>query len=471
MIDTHCHLDMYDEDREAVIQRARDAGAEALITIGSDPQSNINNLSIAEEHDFVYLSIGIHPHDAKDFTEDICNHLKAWAIGNRQEARGIDAELRTPESELRTNKVVAIGETGLDYHYDHSPRDIQQEVFRRHLSLAKETGLPVIVHSREAKDDTLRILAESGVNKGVLHCFSGDIDMAEKVMGMGFHISIAGPVTFKKAKGLQEIAALIPDNYLLVETDAPFLAPEPLRGKKNEPALVAHTIKKIAELRGVRPEDIDRITTLNAKRLFNIGRLPSKGEIAYRIRDSLYLNITNRCTSRCSFCVKFHSDYVKGHNMRLTDEPSEDELINAIGDPSVYKEVVFCGYGEPLLRLELVKKVAGWIKEHGGHVRINTNGHGNLIHKRNILPELEGIVDILSISLDAQDEETYNSICLPAFKGAYQGVIAFLREAKKHVPDVTATVVSMEGVDVGKCREIAEDLGVRLRVRDLDVVG
>ena len=185
----------------------------------------------------------------------------------------------------------------------------------RHLALAKDSGLPVIVHSREAKDDTLRILAESGVNNGVLHCFSGDTGMAEKVLEMGLYISVAGPVTFKKAKGLQEVAAMIPDDYLLVETDAPFLAPEPLRGKKNEPAFMVHTIRKIAEMRGVRPEDIDRITTLNAKRLFNIGELPDKGEIAYRIRDSLYLNILNRCTSKCSFCVKFHSDYVKGHNI------------------------------------------------------------------------------------------------------------------------------------------------------------
>jgi TatD DNase family protein len=469
---------MYDEDREAVIQRARDAGLEALLTIGSDFNSNISNIAIAERYDFVYVSAGIHPHDSKDFTEEIYKHLKLWASGiqssNSPFAKGGRGGINNSSLVTRhssQDKVVAIGETGLDYHYDHSPRDIQQDVFRKHLGIAKDAGLPVIVHSREAKEDTLRILAESGVAKGVLHCFSGDVDMAEKVLEMGFYISIAGPVTFKKAKNLQEIAAMIPDDYLLVETDAPFLAPEPLRGKRNEPAFIAHTIKKVAELRGVRPEDIDRLTSVNAKRLFNIGKLPTGGEIAYRIRDSLYLNITNRCTSRCSFCVKFHSDYVKGHNMRLTDEPSEDELKMAIGDPSAYKEVVFCGYGEPLLRLDLVKNVAQWIKEKGGYVRVNTNGHGNLIHKRNILPELAGVVDVLSISLDAQDEKTYNRICSPAFKGAYHGVIAFIREAKKHVHDVTATIVDMEGVDVEMCRRITEELGVKFRVRKLDVVG
>lgn len=458
MIDTHCHLDMYDEDREAVIQRAKDAGIEALITIGSDIKSNPGNIEIAGKHDFVYVSVGVHPHDSKGFTEDVFNQLKVWAMSSLQPS-------------AMPSKVVAIGETGLDYHYDHSPRSVQQEVFRKHLQLAKEAGLPVIIHSREAKDDTLEILAESGVNRGVLHCFSGDAEMLEKAMEMGLFISIAGPVTFKKAIELQEMVKKVPDEFLLVETDAPFLAPEPFRGRKNEPAFIANTIKKIAELRGVRPEDIDRITSINAKRLFNIGKLPDSGEIAYRIRDSLYLNITNRCTSRCVFCVKFHSDYVKGHNLRLAEEPTVEELKAHIGGPSRYKEVVFCGYGEPLLRFEVVRDLSKWIKDKGGSVRINTNGHGNAINKRNILPELKGLVDAISISLDAHDEETYNRLCSPALKNAFNEVLAFIREAKKYIPDVTVTVVEMEGVDLEKCREIAKEYGVNLRVRKLDVVG
>ena len=217
-------------------------------------------------------------------------------------------------------------------------------------------------------------------------------------------------------------------------------------------------------------EDIDRITTVNAKLLFKIGELP-EGEIAYKIRDRLYLNVTSKCTSRCTFCVKFHTDFVKGHNLRLEHEPAEEELKHAIGDLAGYKEVVFCGYGEPLLRLDVVKAVASWIKEKGGKVRINTNGHGNLIHKRNILPELQGLVDSMSISLDAQDEETYQRVCRPAFKNAFNEVVNFIREAKSHIPDVQATVVALEGVDIDKCRQITDELGVKLRVRRLDVVG
>lgn len=457
MIDTHCHLEMdaFDDDRKDVIKRAREAGLEAVITIGSDFDGCKGAVELANKYDFVYAAVGIHPHDAKDFTDEIFNQIKEWAMGNGQKAKG---------------KIVAIGEIGLDYHYDHSPRDIQRDVFKKQLYYAKEIGLPVVIHSREAKKDTLKILEESGITKGVMHCFSGDMEMAERTMAMGFYISIAGPVTFKNAAKLREIAKAIPDDYLLIETDAPYLTPEPLRGNRNEPAFVVHTAKLMADLRGVSFEDINRITTVNAKRLFGIGEMP-EAEIAYKIRDSLYLNVTNRCTSKCTFCVKFHTDFVKGHKLRLEHEPTEEELKNAIGDPTKYNEIVFCGYGEPLLRLDAVKSVASWVKEKGGKVRINTNGHGNLIHKRNILPELQGLVDSISISLDAQDEETYNRICRPAFKNAFNEVVNFIKEAAKYIPDVTATVVTAEGVDVDKCREITDSLGVKLRVRRLDVVG
>ena len=460
LIDTHCHLEMdaFDRDREEVIQRARDSGIEAMITIGSDLEGNIGGLELSVKYDFIYSSVGFHPHDAKDFSEEIFSQIKEWAI-NSGKGQGV------------RSKVIAIGEIGLDYHYDNSPREIQREVFMKQLIFAKEINLPVVIHSREAKKDTLDIVMESGVRKGVFHCFSGDMDMAERAMRMGFYISIAGPVTFRNAKKLKEVAEAIPDNYLLIETDAPYLTPEPLRGNRNEPSYIIHTAKAVAELRGVTSEDISRITTLNAKRLFRIGQVQVEGEIAYRIRDSLYLNITNRCTNKCSFCIRFHSDYVKGHNLRLAAEPTEEELKKAIGDPEQYQEIVFCGYGEPMLRLDLIKSLAAWIKQHKGRVRINTNGHGNLIHGRNILPELQGLIDSISISLDAHDEETYNTICKPAFKNAFQGIIEFIKEARKFIPDVQITVVELNGIDMEKCRKIAGELGVELRLRKLDVVG
>ena len=452
VIDTHCHLDMkeFDRDREKVIEDAQAAGIEAMISVGSDLEGTGRAVKLSGEFDSVFASVGIHPHDAKDFTDEIYLKLRAWSSGK---------------------KVVAIGETGLDYHYDHSSRKVQRDVFEKHLRLAGETGLPVIIHSRESGDDTIEILRNSGITKGVFHCFSGTMEIAEQVMSMGFYISIAGPVTFKKARELKEIAGNIPDDYLLVETDAPYLSPEPFRGKRNEPAYIMHTLKQIAELRRVSLEDMARITTLNAKRLFGIGIISTHAEIAYRIRDSLYLNITNRCTNKCSFCVKFRSDFVKGHMLRLAAEPSEDEIKKAIGDPQKVREVVFCGYGEPLQRLDTVKNISRWVKEMGGRVRINTNGHANLIHKRNVLPDFRGIVDSISVSLDAHDAETYNKICAPAYKNAFQEIIQFTRQAKEVIPEVQVSVVAMEGVDIAQCKTIAEELGVPLRVRKLDVVG
>jgi len=476
-------MDAFDPDREEVIRRAHDAGIGAIITIGSDLAGNRGGLELSQKYDFIYSSVGFHPHDAKDFTEEIFGQIKGWAKDYRIKhtnpplppfTKGGDTEGAFPRGgqEIRDGKkVVAIGEIGLDYHYDNSPREIQRDVFVKQLQLAKELGLPVIIHSREAKKDTLEIVSGSGVNKGVFHCFSGDMDMAERAMAWGFCISVAGPVTFKNAKKLREIAAAIPDDFLLIETDAPYLTPEPFRGRRNEPSYLIHTAQAVAELRGISLEDISRITTLNAIRLFRIGEMPGTGEIAYQIRDNLYLNITNRCTNRCSFCIRFHSDYVKGHNLRLMDEPSEEELKQAIGDPARYQEIVFCGYGEPLLRLDLVKNLAQWIKQHNGKVRINTNGHGNLIYGRNILPELQGIVDSISISLDAQDKETYNKICKPSFNNAYEGVLSFIREAHKFIPTVQVTAVTLPGVDIEECRRVAGELGVRLRVRKLDAVG
>jgi TatD DNase family protein len=469
LIDTHCHLEMaaFDPDRESVIQRARAAGLEAIITIGTDLKGNIGGLELSGRHDFVYSAVGFHPHDAKDFTDDIFGKIKDWVGRFGIRNGGCDME----DSSSLSRKVVAIGEIGLDYHYDTSPRDIQRTVFMRQLQLAKDRDLPVIVHSREADQDTLDIIRESGVAKGVLHCFSGDADMAYQAMTMGFYISIAGPVTFRKALRLQEVVKMVPDDFLLIETDAPYLTPEPFRGRRNEPSFIVHTAKAIADLRDVSPEDIARITTLNARRLFGIGEMPEKGEIVYRIRESLYLNITNRCTNRCTFCIKYQSDFVKGHNLRLSREPSEEELKKAIDDPAQYREIVFCGYGEPTLRLDLLKNIAAWVKQNNGRVRINTNGLGSLIHQRDILPELKGIVDSISVSLDAQDEETYNRICRPSYKNAFPEVIKFIREAPEYIPEVNVTVVTAEGVDVEKCRKLAEDLGVGFRVRELDAVG
>lgn len=452
LTDTHCHLDMdvYRDDLPEVIERAKKAGVERIVCIGTDEGSSRRAIELSKKYEGLFATAGFHPHDSKNYPDDFDQKLLKWA---------------------QENSIVAIGEIGLDYHYDHSPRDIQREIFIRQLAIAREAALPVVIHSREALEDTYNILKDSGVSSGVMHCYSGSEEMAERFMALGFYISIAGPVTFKKAEKIKKLAASVPDEYLLIETDSPYLTPVPYRGKRNEPSYVRYVAQEVARLRGITLDDVARITSLNAARLFGIAPVSDSPAIAYKIRDSLYLNITNRCTNACSFCVRFHTDYVKGHNLRLNHEPTEDELKEAIGDPSKYKEVVFCGYGEPTIRLDLIKSLSAWIKKQGGRVRLNTNGHGNLIHGRNILTELRGIVDSVSISLDAQDEQTYNSICKPLYKNAFRAVVEFIKESVKYIPEVTVTVVELPGVDIQRCREIAEGSGARFRVRHYNVVG
>jgi TatD DNase family protein len=455
LIDTHAHLEMreFNDDREDVIKRAREAGVDYIVTIGTTLESSRDAVLLAEKYDFIYAAIGIHPHEVKDILHPAYEVLRRFA---------------------KHEKVVAYGEIGLDYFYEHSPKNDQKRKFRDMLREARELGLPVIIHDRDAHEDTMQIVSEewSPDLGGVMHCFSGDIAMAKKMIDMGFSISIAGPVTFSKAEGLREVVRQIPIEHLLVETDSPYLAPQPLRGKRNEPAYVRHTAEMIAKVKGLTFDDVARITSFNAMQLFGMGKLPDRGRITYPIRNSLYLNITNRCTAACTFCVRYHTDFVKGHNLRLAEEPTAEEIIADIGDPTRYAEIVFCGYGEPLLRLDVVKTVSAEVKRRGGKVRIDTNGHANLIHKRNVLPELAGLVDAVSVSLNAQNGELYEKLSQPKFgPGTYDAVKEFIGEAKKYIPDVTATVVSAPGVDIEACRKIAEELDAKFRVREYDVVG
>lgn len=190
------------------------------------------------------------------------------------------------------------------------------------------------------------------------------------------------------------------------------------------------------------------------------------GDIAYSLGDALYLNITNRCPNNCCFCVRNGTEGLGGYGLWLEKEPSAREVIEAIGDPREYEEVVFCGFGEPLMRLDVVKEVAAAVKEYGVPVRINTNGLGNLVHGRNILPELEGLIDRISISLNAEDAKKYQKICRSEYgEQAYDAIIEFIKEAKVYIPDVTVSVLTLKTVDIEKCRKIAKELGVKFRIR------
>lgn len=463
-IDTHAHLDdpRFREDLDLVVSRAREAGLKSIITVGcwNKKTGFAPVLDVLAKYDLLYAALGVHPHEAKDADEDTFELMRKTAVEKATD---------------RKSRIVAIGETGLDYHYDNSPREVQKEVFRAQIRLARVLNLPLIVHSREADRDTLDILKEEGAHEtgGVFHCFSGTLETAKEALDMGFYLSFTGVITFPNAKELREAVKAVPIESMLIETDCPYLAPIPHRGKRNEPSFVVNTASAIAEIKGLTPDDVARITTANAEGLFGL-KFEEKARIAYPIRNSLYLNITNRCTNYCTFCAKFKSYTVKGHYLRLREEPTFLEVLSAIGpEPDKkYDEIVFCGFGEPLIRLDLVKQVGMHLKRMGCRIRIDTDGLANLVHGKNVLPELM-FVDCVSVSMNAPDSETYQKLVkTPYGDDAFPAILYFLRQAKKFIPKVIASVVSVPGLDVEACRKVAEDdLGVVFRVREYNSVG
>jgi TatD DNase family protein len=255
IIDSHAHLQFeeYAAELNGVLARAQGAGLDAIINVGTDLASSRAAVALADRFPQLYAAVGLHPHEAATFTGEIGAALADLA---------------------RHPKVVAIGETGLDYYYHHAPREAQQTAFRAQLELAQAAGLPVIVHSRDAKDETLRQLAElTPTRKGVLHCFTGDLDMALQAIGMGLYISFSGIVTFKNAGPLREVAKALPLESILIETDCPFLTPTPHRGKRNEPAFIVRVAEQLAELKPTVAVDVMRSTIRrNTASLFGLDR-------------------------------------------------------------------------------------------------------------------------------------------------------------------------------------------------------
>lgn len=454
IIDTHCHLDFkdFDADRDAVLDRAKGKGIVRIINVGSSLEGTRRALEIAKKYDIVYASVGIHPHDAASVADTAFEEIKKLA--------GED-------------KVVAVGEVGLDYYRNLSPKDSQEAAFRKFIKVAMESDLPLIIHSREADSDTIRILKEYGKQiKGVIHCFSGSAEFLKECLGMGLYISFTCNLTFKKAGALRDLAKTLPIEKLMLETDAPFLAPEGMRGKRNEPSYLEYLVEEWSSITGLSKNDIERVTTHNANNLFDLGLDEENSKIAYQIRDSLYLNITNRCTNNCYFCVRAQTAFVKGHNLKLKREPTLDEILRAVGDPKKYKEIVFCGYGEPTARLDVVKAVAKELKAKGAVIRLVTNGHGDLINNRPIAKELAGLIDKASVSLNTGDEEQYNKICKSEFGAkTYKAVLKFVKDCVANKIETEITCLDLPEVKLEGCKSVAAALGASFRQRRYGVTG
>lgn len=253
LIDSHAHLndERFDEDREEVIKTLNENGVELVLIPGFDLQSSTQAVEMSEKYSMIYAAVGMHPHDSKDMNYDILDLFKSYAL---------------------KDKVVAIGEIGLDYYYDNSPRDIQQKWFREQIKLAKSLDMPYIVHDRDAHEDIFNIMKEEHYSgaRGILHCYSGNVELAREFIKMGFLISLGGPVTFKNSKVAKRVALEIPLEHLLIETDSPYLTPEPYRGKRNEPSYVRYVANEIANIKGIDYNLVEEKTNENFKKLFKV---------------------------------------------------------------------------------------------------------------------------------------------------------------------------------------------------------
>lgn len=249
--DSHAHYndEAFDEDRDEVLDSLKEKGVDVIINAGADMDSSRASIELAKKYDFIYASVGVHPHDVKDMTEGDIEKLKEWT---------------------QEEKVIAIGEIGLDFYYNHSEEEEQIHWFKRQLALAKMLDMPVIIHSRDASQMTYDMIMESGVKEGVIHCFSGSKELAKEYVKKGFYIGIGGALTFKNAKKTVEVVEAIPMENLLIETDCPYLTPVPHRGKRNDSRYLIHIVEKIAEIKSISPEEVGRISAENAKQLFRI---------------------------------------------------------------------------------------------------------------------------------------------------------------------------------------------------------
>ncbi len=452
LVDTHAHLidKAFARDRQGVVERAIEERVHYVISMGTCLESSKKTLALAASYAGVYAAVGVHPSDVA-------------GVGERT-IKGVARLLENP-------KAVGVGEIGLDYYRDGAPRKVQQRWFRAQVRLAVETGKPIVAHCRDAAEDVYAILQEEKAWRagGVIHCFTGDDEQARKFLDIDFHLGAGGAITFSRAEALRDVFERVPIERVLLETDSPYLTPPPHRGKRNEPAYLARVADAFAEIHGVSAEEAARITTENARRLFRMGPGREEGSVAYPLGRSLYLNVTNRCQNACFYCGLLSDRVYKGHNLTLEREPDAAEVLAAAGDPSRFEEVVFSGFGEPTLRFDLLKEVAGELRRRGAkRIRLATNGLANKTHGRNVLPELQGLVDAISISIQAGDPEAYVKICKTKdMEEPYAHVREFVRWAKNYIPEVEATAVRMSGlVDIEACERAAKELDVPFRAHD-----
>lgn len=452
LVDTHSHLwhPEYHFDLKNVLREAQDLGVKYFINIGVNPSTSREAIKIASRYRSVYASVGYHPHYAKDFSPEDKVKIKKM---------------------LKHKKVVALGEIGLDFYRNISNRKAQfmllDEILKIWLGFRH---LPLIIHNREADKEILSILDNIKIHKPkvIMHCFSGDRKFLEECLNRGYFISYATNLTFNNQ--LQEIIRYTPLDRLFLESDSPYLTPRE-REKRNKPSYLIDLTPLVAQIKNVEQDDVMRSLALNAKIVFKIGNITISPKTVYKYKGNLYINLTNRCSNRCVFCISRSNDYFAGYNLRLKKEPKVRGILKELAREKDYNEVTFCGFGEPFMRFEELKRIAQALKKKGYKIRVVSNGQANLILGRNILPEVKNLIDKISISLNVEDKIKYHKLCNSKFgEQTFNEVIDFVREAKKNIPWVEITFLNSPNLDFNRCQEIAQELGVCYRIRDYNIV-
>jgi len=447
LFDTHCHLhfDDFRRDLGTVVDRAFDAGVRGILVPSVDLESSVRSSSIA--HDFgLWSAAGFHP-----------NHLEGASEGAFKKVTGLSL---LPQA-------AAVGETGLDFYRDRFPRDVQTQWFQKHIDLSKNLALPLVVHSRGAEGAVLDILPADPGFPVILHSWCGSAEVTSRAVKRGFYFGVTGAVTYRKS-GMAVNLGLIPREMVLAETDAPFLPPVPHRGGRNEPALTTLTAARIAREWNLSLSEALEILWDNSLRAFRLAAGSRRTHLVYPMGGKLYVNITGMCNASCGFCIRNRQDGLGGYSLRHRSEPSREAVLCALSvtDPSGYDEVVFCGYGEPTMRPDLLCEAAECVRSAGGKTRLNTNG---LCPGHMTLSETEAMLgrfDRVSISLNASGAAEYSRICPGASPCGWENVMGFIRLVKRLAIPAVLTAVEGSGADIPKVRALAERLELPIIIRE-----
>ncbi len=449
--DSHCHLHFhhFDEDLSQVIKNSKEAGISHIMIPSIDLDTAEIAAEIAEKYN-LYAAAAFHPEHLPQKSESEMEWKKLRHI------------LLKPE-------VIAIGETGLDYFHKTFDPEYQRYWFEKHIKFAEATGYPLIVHSRGAEPEVLKELPESVSFPVILHCWGGDESLTDIAVARGFYIGVDGPLTYKKNKKYRELIKRIPRNRLLVETDSPFLPPEPYRGKRNEPAYTSYIIRMVRELWGENLSIENTSFTLwqNAMRAYRLHPDNRRTDIVYQYGKLLYVNLTSRCQNDCSFCIRQFEDGLGGYFLTHETDPSEELVLSSIMAFPIedFEEVVFCGFGEPTSKVDLLMKSAELVQASGVKTRLNTNGLCTAFLNDFQVKNLLSCFDSVSISLNASGAKQYNRICSPSIDGSWEHLMRFIKLVKSTGITAKVSAVNNSGADLQRVKALAERLQMPLRIR------